>query len=75
MAGDITSAVNAMNALRAQIEDRLFQTEDYRALKAIEKAIADVLSPSTAKFNNLSAILNSLANSHPQNGVAQQKLA
>jgi hypothetical protein len=36
------SAVSAMAALRGQIEDRLMQTEDYRALKALDKAIAEV---------------------------------
>jgi hypothetical protein len=36
------SAVHAMNGLLAQIEERLNQTEDYRALRALQRAIADV---------------------------------
>ena len=42
MTTEAFSAVDALKALRAQIEDRLSKTEEYRALKAIDKAIADV---------------------------------
>jgi hypothetical protein len=36
------SAIIAMGALRLQIEERLLQTEDYRALKALDRAITEV---------------------------------
>lgn len=36
------SAIIAIGALRLQIEERLLQTEDYRALKALDRAIAEV---------------------------------
>lgn len=39
------SAVAAMGALRAQIEERLNRIEDYRALKALDIAIATVRPP------------------------------
>lgn len=42
------SAIIAMGALRLQIEERLLQTEDYRALKALDRAIADVRGSGTA---------------------------
>lgn len=47
------SAVAAMSALRAQIEDRLNQIEEYRALKALDVAIATVRppGPANAKIN------------------------
>ncbi|MDX7953106.1 hypothetical protein P7D22_18240 [Lichenihabitans sp. Uapishka_5] len=43
------SAIIAMGALRLQIEERLMQTEDYRALKALDRAIADVRGPGVAR--------------------------
>jgi hypothetical protein len=39
------SAITAMAALRTLVEERLMQTEDYRALKALDKAIADLRAP------------------------------
>lgn len=39
------SAINAMSALRDQIEDRLLHNEDYRTLRALDKAIAEVKAP------------------------------
>ena len=43
------SALAAMSALRAQIEERLNQNEDYRAFKALEVAIATVRPPVPAQ--------------------------
>lgn len=45
MGNEEFSAVAAMSTLRAQIEDRLNRNEDYRALKALDVAIASVRSP------------------------------
>ena len=41
-------AVNAMSALRGQIEERLLHNEDYRALRALDQAIAEVKAPAKA---------------------------
>ena len=39
------SAINAMSALRGQIEERLLHNEDYRTLRALDRAIAEVKAP------------------------------
>ena len=41
------SAITAMSALRGQIEERLLHNEDYRSLRALDKAIAEVKAPPT----------------------------
>lgn len=50
------SAVSAMAALRSQIEERLMQTEDYRALKALDNAIAEVEGVSAMSAPLLAAV-------------------
>ncbi len=41
------SAFNAMRTLHGEIENRLSQNEDFRVLKALEKALREVARPGT----------------------------
>ena len=49
------SASSAILDLRNQIEARLLKNEDYLALKALERALAELQMAVEPKFNNLSA--------------------
>lgn len=66
------SAIAAMNVLRAQIEERLSHTEDYRALRALDRAIADVQFNFSARAANPSATIHPSSGPVPTNPVADQ---
>lgn len=55
MANDVFSAFGAIGALRDQIEARLNQNEDYRALKALEAALREVAGPGLPKTGSFPA--------------------
>ncbi len=45
MAMEHGTALGAMSALRSQIEERLLQNDDFRALRALDRAISDLQMP------------------------------
>ncbi len=45
MAMEHGTALGAMSALRGQIEERLLQNDDFRALRALDRAISDLQMP------------------------------
>ena len=75
------SAINAMSALRGQIEERLLHNEDYRSLRALDKAIAEVKAPPSKAIASIPAA--AIPSSSPaeevtimdQHGHLQQKIA
>lgn len=74
------SAVTAMSALRGQIEERLLHNEDYRALRALDQAIAEVKAPPTKAIASIPASTAPHAMAEEvtimdQHGHLQQKIA
>jgi hypothetical protein len=69
------SAFSAMKDLRAEIDQRLSQIEDYRALRALDKAILEVRLVAAAPVETQAAPAPDQAETKPNPvGVAQQAL-
>lgn len=73
-------AINAMSALRGQIEERLLHNEDYRALRALDQAIAEVKAPPSKAIGSIPAAPSPHAMTDEvtimdQHGHLQQKIA
>ena len=69
------SALSAMKDLRAEIDQRLAQNEDYRALRALDKAILEVRLVSPAPVETVTAAVAEPAEDRPNPvGVAHQAL-
>lgn len=74
------SAITAMSALRGQIEERLLHNEDYRSLRALDKAIAEVKGPPGKAIATIPAapsphVIGDEMTIMDQHGHLQQKIA
>lgn len=71
------SAINAMSTLRGQIEERLLHNEDYRSLRALDKAIAEVKAPPSRAIAAIPASHDTTdeVTIMDQHGHLQQKIA